>query len=184
MKRSWLTDIPKKDLDKSFETLDYLFGVEELRCVNGSGVTSMFRVDIDTVLTSGEVVEASVTEVGNGYLILEDGTRCEGVVIVAAGAWSGELLPQYPVIGKKGISWVYEIQEQVANRVHTWAPYKQIVLTSHGPGKIWIGDGTAIKTENWTEEREHAIQKRLFPYLPRTATLQKVQRGIRPYMKM
>lgn len=194
LKPSWLTAIPSKELTKSLETLDSLYGIQKLDCEFGlpplTKHMELLRVDIGQVL-SGTTHDANVTAVGDGWLDAEIGTgisssvlRYQGTIIVAAGIWCTELLPQfkYHLTGKKGISWVFHGGEPVSNLIRPWAPYKQIVRTYHGPGKTWIGDGSAIIPKNWDEQRERNIFDRVIDYAPPNNTELVKQRGIRPYM--
>lgn len=191
LKPSWLTAIPKKDLERALETLDRLYKVETLTCrFAGLKDLELLRVDVETVLSTGHVIETDVTCVGDGWMkyVGPDGEdlTATGTVIVAAGYWTGELIPsiKHLISGRKGMSTVYVLEEGVQpmpNIIVPWAPYKQIVRTSHGPGQVWIGDGTAIKPENWTTETERKIQDRVSPYTPDLYKESLTQRGIRPY---
>lgn len=185
LKPSWLTAIPRDDLDKSLETLDALYGLEKLECQFGipplTKRMELLRVDIDRVLSSGRVCESNITAVGDGW-VESDRVRFDGTVIVAAGVWSAELLPQFKhyLSAKKGMSFTFS--GETSNIIRPWAPYKQIVRTSHGPGRIWIGDGSAIIPQNWDDQRERQIRGRVFEHVPATHHDLVVRRGLRPYM--
>ena len=187
LKPSWLTMIPSKDLEQSMSTLSTLYGMETLKCEFGippiTKSLELFQVDIDAVL-SGKVIETNVMAVGDGWLRLESGALYSGAVIVAAGIWSAALLPQFQreITGRKGISWVFHGGSKVSNLIRPWAPYKQVVRTTHGPGRTWIGDGSALVPPNWTPQREEQIYERIIPHAPKNYNKLVRQRGIRPYM--
>ena len=192
MKKGWLSSIPSKDLDRALETLNRLYKVESLMCrFAGIKDIEILRVDVETVLNTGLVIETEVTCVGDGWMkyVGPDGEDLTaiGTTIVAAGYWTGELIPsiKHLISGRQGMSTVYQLEDGVQpmqNIIVPWAPYKQIVRTAHGPNQIWIGDGTAIKPENWTAETERKIQSRVSPYTPDLYKESLTQRGIRPYI--
>ncbi len=189
LKPSWLTAIPSKDLDRALEALNRLYKVESLMCrFAGLKDIELLRVDVETVLNTGLVIETEVTCVGDGWMkyVGPDGEDLTaiGTTIVAAGIWTGELIPsiKHLLTGKKGMSFTYATQEPMENIIAPYAPYKQIVRTAHGPGKIWIGDGSAIIEKNWSQDTEGRIYSRIAPYAPKEATEVLIQRGIRPYI--
>ena len=200
LKPSWLTMIPRRDLDKSMETLDHLFGMETLTCLTGIGPLTkkveLLRVDIEKIL-SNPTLQANVTRVGNGYLEYTEYTegqkrshcRLEGVIIVAAGVWCKQLLPRTckNLFAKKGISFIFTggasgDESATPNLIRIWAPYKQIVRTTHGPNRTWIGDGTALLPQNWSDRVEDKIYARIQSYAPRDFTALVRRRGLRPYL--
>ena len=105
------------------------------------------------------------------------------LVVVAAGVWSQELVPWYPLtmVGKGGAAWLYRDVMKLGF-ITSWAPYKQIVGFHRGDG-YWVSDSSAILHENFTLERKlqsydrcrsaAGIDKGQHPY--------KELYGIRPY---
>lgn len=189
IKASWLEKVmDSEDLEFATRLLNKFYGVERLICdYNGKDV-ELFRVDVESVLSS-PTVEAHVLSVENGKLIYKEPTGgpvhvSNTNVIVAAGFWSGQLLPQIQpeLKGKQGMSFVFEGVEENTNLIHPWCPYKQIIRTDHGPGKVWMGDGTAIIPANWGKSTEEKITKRVMPFAPKKNHTMHIYKGIRPYM--
>ncbi len=194
LKPSWLAFLDKKVMDNAFRTLDDLYKLETIKCQYGPLSVDLMRVDIDRVLEAGGVLPSNVTAVGDGYLEYDDLTcagghfRAEGTVIVAAGVWSSQLLPQFAheLSAKKGMSFTFKgvsAKNPPTNTISQWAPYKQVVRTQHGPGQVWIGDGSAIIPTNWDEAREAQIKDRVMTHVDFKYKSMNVQRGLRPYMQ-
>jgi len=187
LKPSWLTNIPRPKLDRALETLDSLYGIEHLQCEAGipplTKRVEILRVDVEKILAA-PVVSANITHVGDGFIEREDGMRLDGTVIVAAGVWCKQLLPRHckDLTAKKGIAWIFHEGMAVPNIIRPWAPYKQIVRTTHGPNRTWIGDGTALLPNHWTKEAEERIYRRIKPHAPPHYTKLERQRGLRPYL--
>jgi glycine/D-amino acid oxidase-like deaminating enzyme len=193
LKPSWLSFLDKKVMEESFRTLDELYALETLRCVYGLVHVDLLRVDVDKVLQSGEVLPAKVTQVGDGFLDYENLTcdgeshRVHGTIIVASGVWSGELVPEIKaeLSAKKGMSFTFSgvpKQNPPENRIISYLPYKQIVRTAHGPGRVWMGDGSAIIPTNWSEAREVMIKDRVMKHVDFKYKSLDIQRGLRPYL--
>jgi glycine/D-amino acid oxidase-like deaminating enzyme len=178
-------------MDAAFRTLDELYKMETLRCRFLIKDVDLMRIDVDSVLGTGKVVEAHVKNVGDGWVEVNDPNnaqsvlRLQGHVIVAAGVWSAQLLPQLStqLSAKKGISWTFSgVKKMPTNVIAPWAPYKQVVRTHHGTNTVWIGDGTAIKPENWDQAREEQIRGRIMAHVDFKYKKLELRRGLRPYM--
>lgn len=198
LKPSWLTDIPGKALEAALVTLQTLFGMETLECDFGRGGATkkieIQRVDVPHILAQ-PVERVNVTHVGDGWVEIAGPLAAQGVfspceriegklVVVAAGVWSKQLLPRQcrDLIAKRGVSWVFTGGKPVPNIIWPWAPFKQVVRTEHGPGRTWIGDGSALLPASWTTEREAAIYSRIKPHAPPNYTKLDRQYGLRPYL--
>jgi glycine/D-amino acid oxidase-like deaminating enzyme len=108
------------------------------------------------------------------------------LVVVAAGVWSQALVPwvDLGLVGKAGMAYLYPKVHQPGFIV-PWAPYKQIVGFHRGDG-FWVSDGSAIKPENFDEERRQRTFERcgLTPKESGGKALEfKELFGIRPYTK-
>jgi glycine/D-amino acid oxidase-like deaminating enzyme len=105
------------------------------------------------------------------------------LVVVAAGYWSQELVPwvDLGLTGRAGSAWLYQGLQQ-NGFIIPWAPYKQIVGFDRGDG-YWVSDGSAIKPENWTEQRKSASFLRCSLDPDQVLGKPKELTGIRPYTK-
>lgn len=164
IKPSWSGGMSKQDYDTAFETLSGIWDVkEETFKVTVGGVkivnTSIWRVDTAVVVKTPRCV-ATVEGIGllhsnapevvfrkDDVLLTE---RCR-LLVIAAGVWCADLLPSvFPpgsLKAKQGVS--FRFPGQVEPFIRPWAPYKQVVAHQQGPDEIWVGDGSAIKPENW-----------------------------------
>lgn len=130
-------------------------------------------------------MNCEVTAVEPGLVTTSLGSYRASLVVVAAGRWTQELLPQYPQVGQKGVSFLWPGMEMRDPFVHPYAPYRQFVAFNRGDG-VWAGDGTAIKRENWTDERVLTSILRTRDYLPEAdfpADRMETLIGVRPYAK-
>lgn len=128
--------------------------------------TEIWRINMDRVRTAPstkfKVTEIKRGEAGEDSIVLGEGAegpeehRC-GILILAAGYWCMELLPEiFPpgsLTAKKGVS--FRFKGKIDRPfVKMWAPYKQVTVhnTDYMDEKvIWAGDGTGLKLENWRE---------------------------------
>lgn len=189
LKPSWLSFLNKAEMERSFETLDNLYQISTLKCQFLLKTVDIMRVDVEAVLSDGPVVVANVTAVGDGWVDyrVDSGriNRQKGVVVVAAGVWSAQLLPQLAgeLAAKKGVSWTFQgVPKVPENAIIPWAPYKQVVRTVHGPSTVWMGDGSAILASNWSQEREATIRQRIFNHVQFDFETLQPRFGLRPYM--
>lgn len=164
IKPSWAGGMSRTDYDTAFEMLSNIWDVkEETFKVTVAGVrvvnTSVWRVDTDVVVQTPRTV-ATVEQIGlinsnapevsfrTGNLLTIE--RCR-LLVVAAGVWCADLLPSVFPTGslkaKQGVS--FRFPGQVEPFIKPWAPYKQVVAHQQTADEIWVGDGSAIKPENW-----------------------------------
>jgi len=175
MKPSWFSKMNKEDYSLGLGVLDTLYGLEELtfRVKPSRRTAKVFRVpphkvDIARVCHhSGRMIEVRyerVTRVSTGWLATANHSHAHeyDVIIVAAGYWTPYLIEQLlgQVSGKKGIAFRYT-GVRTEPFIQPWAPYKQIVACPEGEHVVWAGDGTAIKPENWTLERQKESELRV-----------------------
>ena len=195
MKPSWFSGLGKYVYDPGLETLENLFGFTEEKysiypLPKGVSV-SVFRLDIDKALlfkhnraevTAIDLLETSTPQVTCIYQDKEIKLRCR-LLVVAAGVWCQQLLPsKFPkksLVGKTGVS--FRFAGQISPFIKPWAPYRQIVANNVTPDSIWVGDGTAILSKNWTEDRAVVCEARCKSALKITDKPIKKIEGIRPY---
>lgn len=186
MKPSWFSGLGKDVHEPSLTLLDHLYGLQELvfEVWPIRKRQTVFRVDPLKVLDWGSLVwhRATAVEVGPSHVGLDNGDRLEARrIIVAAGYWCGQLLQGVHIQGKQGIS--YSARGTLErNIIKPWAPYKQSVSFQSDPGWIWVGDGTAIKPKNWTDEREEKTLNRCADLVGQARDDLLPARGIRPYV--
>lgn len=170
IKPSWFSGVPAAEYGAAIELLDSLFGIQELgfevRFGGGPAGFSLkretiLRCDPAAVAASGPTLCANVVSADGRGAELEEapGERLRAkFVILAGGAWSGELAPKElsDLSGKVGVAFRVrgELPSGADGTITPWAPYKQVVaFRPPGEESIWIGDGTAILHSNWDDER-------------------------------
>lgn len=160
MKPSWFSSLGKEVYDPALFLLDDLYGVQnvdfELR--PKLGTATVHWIPPRKILRPNLITHATVTGVGvrrvdyvgaNGEVINAE----PDLVVVAAGIWTQLLLSQCEQQAQKGVAFLLPNKRIDQPFIRPWAPYKQLVAFNRGDG-LWVGDGTAIKAANWTEERE------------------------------
>lgn len=173
MKPSWLTAISTANQDRSYEVLDNLFGVHELRFKVGPFKLDTVRwCDPAKIRQGVPVLKAEVKRVaGFGETAIVDAlidqrfvTLTARKVVVAAGSWTHHLVPGCPPVeAKVGAACLWDGQHIENNIIDAWAPYRQLVafnMVGVEGRKVWAGDGTAVKPGSWTAVREQEIMAR------------------------
>ena len=157
MKPSWFSGLGPDIYNPALETLDYLFGVEDLQFQVGPGSATVHWVDPAKILNANLVTRGEVTDVQPGRIVVRDGTVIEAKnIVVAAGVWTSALTNFY-VEGRAGAAFLWKGKSVERPFISPWAPYRQIVAFNRGDG-LWVGDGTAVKT--WNPERESVSRLR------------------------
>lgn len=179
MKPSWLQKMGRSNVDASFSLLDRLYGLRTVSLKAGPLTVDAKWINPDVVMSS-ERITRHVAKVasfpgGNRVRFRDMEPMDAKVVIVAAGAWTRELINGAPIVGKAGVS-VRLNSPPTDNRISVWAPYKQLVRFSQ-PDFRWAGDGTAILTKNWNLDRERACLDRIIEF----AGEGQARVGIRPF---
>ena len=189
MKPSWFSSLGKDVYEPALRVLDDLYVVEEvefqLRAAKGLNVKrgSVNWVPHAKILEPGRYKRAWITRVAPGRVHTQRECYEAPLVVVAAGIWTEELLPQFKQQAQKGIAFLYRNSSIALPFIQPWAPYKQLVAFNRGDG-LWVGDGTAIKAENWTTEREeHSLQRCRDAVGNRMNEEPEMLIGIRPYAK-
>jgi len=159
MKPSWLNAVSTKDQDISYETLDRLFHVHELRFKVGPVKLDAVRwCNPDKIRTAGPVLRGRVLSVSERRVMaIVDKLHVDisaRHVVVAAGSWTHMLVPGCPPVqAKMGAACFWPGASIPVNLISLWAPYRQLVAFNMNGG-VWAGDGTAVKPETWNPIRE------------------------------
>lgn len=196
IKPSWLTKLPKAEMEAGLYTLDRLYGLRSmpLRGPAGLPLGTILHAPPSRILRGPDIV-GTVAEIDHnrGYvrMLLDDQLIRGDAILVAAGIWSSGLLPRvrfepWPKIeGLYGESFRFSLRDFDGARLKVWAPYKQSVAFTIAPAIVWFGDGTAIKN-GWdgSKYRPRALEhaESLDPDLNQNRLLSS-QVGIRPYVK-
>lgn len=184
MRPSWLTSMGKPVVDASLELLDRLYGVQTLRFVTKPKLASVlvYWVPPSSILKASFVRKHKVTRLskrGKGWALhFRSGSEVEAqTVVVAAGIWTSLLVPEVQQKGLAGMAFLWPQGKIDQPFIRLWAPYKQVVAFNRGDG-LWIGDGSAVLRQNWTEA--HA-EKSLVRCASKLEIPPKRLFGIRPY---
>ena len=186
MKPSWFSGLGKEVYEPSLKLLDDLFGVKDIdfNLLPTRAQATVHWCDPADIL-NGPTVPATVTEIHPGRIVVgvTGGVTVEAnLIIVAAGIWTEKLLPQYKQTAQKGVAFLWPKVKVPVPAIQIWAPYKQLVRFDRGDG-AWVGDGTAIKNENWTKERFNKSAVRCSEFMKERVTEAVPLRGLRPYAK-
>lgn len=185
---SWLSSLDASQVDAGMGLLRDLYEVEDVTFNNVLHVPfKAQRVDPDVVLLKPDVM-GKVTKVGNGRVWLEDGTNPDqelrGVVLVAAGVWSGDLVEMPRMRGLYGAS--VRFQAHLPHpKIHVYAPYRQAVGFQLNRKEVWFGDGTALIRKTWEPQRDGRIAATIERGHQMIGAVGKhrVNVGIRPYVE-
>jgi glycine/D-amino acid oxidase-like deaminating enzyme len=192
LKPSWFGGLPREQYAPALDLLDELWGVknEMFRIRPSGGLEEIGRVDTDKVTAYprlGRVVTgvrelAGYPLVNSSYDMVRAEERCR-LLVVCTGAWAAELLPQLKMKTKQGVSFRVTGIPLPEPFVEPWAPYKQVVAHEQDDGEVWVGDGTAVYPENWTESRTDKCMNRCLEALgPPPGPVNVYERtGWRPY---
>jgi hypothetical protein len=191
VKPSPLTGLPKDEEKPMLDTLDTLFGLtKETFQIHPSGdilKRDVWRIGMDRVYGSPheEVDDSWIRErtgfptvhyIKHGIEIME---TCR-LLVVAAGMGTMRLIPEIQLTAKHGVS--FRFSGQVEHPfVQTWAPYKQVTVHNITPTEIWAADGSALKPENWTDERTIQSKLRIQAAMGRTDGPTQIREGLRSF---
>lgn len=188
IKPSWVSGLGREVVDPAMAKLRELYQVQDIDFRVGPVHQRVHWIDPASILgvhlherVFSLDTEGNVKGLINNY-------HAEHVVL-AAGMWTDGLLPEgcakTGTTGRAGAAFLFPDAEIEEPFIHPWAPYRQLVAFNRGDG-LWVGDGTAIKPENLTDERIELSHQRCFK-----AVFDKAQGdlgrcielyGIRPYV--
>ena len=192
MKPSWITMMPKEDLEDGFALLDRLYGITDIQLKMWplKKMVTAHHLSRQAVLYPPNMVFRRKSVIGINF---QDHTvvvahnpveEYADYIVIAAGVWTNDIFGlEIPgLYGKRGISFIYK--GVIKPFIKPWAPYKQVVAHQHDkPGEFWVGDGTAIKTENWTIQRQRQTQNRVMRAIGPRYDSPVIQHGIRSFVK-
>jgi glycine/D-amino acid oxidase-like deaminating enzyme len=193
MRPSWLSSMGKERYEPALKLLDSLYGIEDItfRTKPLNKAVTVHWIPPERIMRWGQAIKGTVTEIferehevvvkahieKNFYYIKPR------LLIVAAGIWTKRLyhLPELSGLAGAAFTWQGSTYENIIN---VWAPYKQlVVLNSWQDDTLWVGDGSAIKSQNWTSERQQESLERCARIVNRAKDEANVIYGIRPYLK-
>jgi glycine/D-amino acid oxidase-like deaminating enzyme len=186
MRPSWFSSFKKEQSGPALRLLDELYGVQDLIFRVGPGRVTVHWCDPRSIL-SEKPLRARVQRIAAGGSGWEVSMRNQPsvdvpLVVVAAGIWTTLLAPvEGDLVGQAGAAFLWADEYIEKPFVRPWAPYRQLVAFNRGDG-LWVGDGTAIKRDNWTEARAVVCEERCtaavgLPNKPRRLF------GVRPYSR-
>ncbi|QYW02143.1 putative membrane protein [Stenotrophomonas phage Sonora] len=190
MKPSWLSGLGK-DREGAMALLDELYGLKKIPMRVGD---SFLKFDTITHVSPSQILKdpdivGKVVSVNPqiGEVLFEDGTYLNAdVVLVAAGVWCAELLPEHfsgvKLEGLQGAS-LRARGEMPEARLAIWAPYKQSVGFEIEPGTIWFGDGTALKPSSWKDHHTVRVVDHARDVGIAAHQIDEVRFGLRPYVR-
>jgi len=199
MKPSWISSLSRDDYSLGLKLLDDLYGVRTIQFELRPKLTTVEaqHVNPQAILRGctahPDFAEATVVSVDAkpGDLVAAV-YRMRGVdafglltarrLVVAAGIWTGELCPWVQTKAQYG--WSFRgppVREPV---ISLWAPYRQVVAFNMDDGRSWSGDGSSLKLESATHERQQKALHRCVVAMqhdPLARGTYEVARGARPY---
>lgn len=185
MKPSWFSSMGKDKHEPSLQLLDELFGVTDITfATKPKFVSTTVHWCNPADILSGPRMVAEVSKVKTGSVHFKGGhvITCRNVV-VAAGIWTGKLLPEVQQVGQQGAAFLFPGASKLVDPfIQPWAPYRQLVAFDRADG-LWVGDGTAIKMENWNEERQAVSEERCRDAVGLPTRAAETLVGVRPYAK-
>jgi glycine/D-amino acid oxidase-like deaminating enzyme len=188
MKPSWFSSLGKAVYDPALQLLDELYGVQQVTFKAGKLLAKVHWCSPASILQRADRLEhvSRLTQVGRKWRVTLDtsGTFLTApTVIVAAGIWTEDLVPvEGGMTGLAGVAYLWPEQHIHEPFVRVWAPYRQLVAFNRGDG-LWVGDGTAIKEENWTSDRERVCYQRCSKAVGLFREQPDQLFGVRPYVK-
>jgi glycine/D-amino acid oxidase-like deaminating enzyme len=196
MKPSWFSSMGKDKFEPSLELLDRLYGVHDVHFkIKRSPLGATVHWCNPASILSGGYTPAKVFSIAQtlsgwavGYTPLGETGHVSAttpLLVVAAGIWSKQLIGfEEKMQGQAGMAFLFEGVKLTEPFIDAYAPYRQLVAFNRGDG-VWVGDGTAIKQENWSEDRENSSFARCVNAISPIHSSVKTRRlyGVRPYVK-
>ena len=150
---SWLNSLDKGAVDTSMDILGELYTIKPIEFqTNLLKKFTASRVDASEILLEPDVV-GRVASLSAKGVVLENGDKHVGKVLLATGVWTPNLAPDMPKMrGLWGCSVMFS-GSILDPRIHVYAPYRQAVAFQAAKGKVWMGDGTALIQATWDKEK-------------------------------
>lgn len=198
LKPSWFGGMDKAEYEPAMQLLDETWGlsVDEFVIIGSLGLvkTKVYRVDTDKVGTKhivGKVTEVENVEHEPVVTVLRGEQlskyRCK-LLILATGVWANTFDFGVECASKQGVS--FRMPGKLSKPfIFPWAPYKQVVAHQQTENSIWIGDGSAILSKNWTDKRtaeclarcQSTLGKKLVTYRSNPPAPLETRKGLRAY---
>lgn len=157
---SWLSSLSSDEIATGMDVLASVATVHDVEFqTNLLKTFKAKRVNPSELLVQPDMVARVKSIAQGGKVELEDGTKLQGKVLVAAGMASHALLPQIPRV--RGL-WGASLMVQGAldgPRIHVYAPYRQAVAFNMSKNRVWMGDGTALITKTWEKEQAARVEQ-------------------------
>lgn len=192
MKPSWYSGLGKEITTPALDTLDKLYGLESVE-FNVRGVKVPVHWIPPAKILKKNYIKGEVCAVDknihDSWSVELQGSKLKGVmyaknIVIAAGIWAKKFCEiEGGLSGQAGIAFLWENGDLKTPFITPYAPYRQMVAFNRGDG-LWMSDGTAIKEENWTKERESAAFQRCTKALGWPPQHPQRIYGVRPYSKM
>lgn len=192
MRPSWFSSLGKAVYEPALALLDRLYGLQEVVFKLSVGGVTVNWVSPEKILsepsTSIVVRRVSPGLVEAGSSAQEPRNYRTRTVIVAAGIWTGLLLPGVEQRAQLGAACLWDRATlkkagltTPAPRIKVWAPYKQLVVFDRGDG-VWAGDGSALNWASWTPAAADKVEARCREFAGFGAVAPKRIVGVRPYV--
>lgn len=167
LKPSWF-GMAKEDYIPAMALLDSIWGLHEHEFLVHPKLakTIVHRVDTDEVVKTkyNRATVLSISDLDDNPRVLYrpyvkgvDTTSIDPIevttklLVITAGHWSNMFYP-VNIIPKQGVS--FRLPTTISQPfIKPWAPYKQVVCHQQNPDEVWAGDGSALLSNNWTEQR-------------------------------
>jgi len=141
--------LDKYTIDTALHVLDNYYGLKTIQFKTDKLInTKVMWVPPQKILNLNPIKE-TVLEIKDGEVVTDKQTH-KGIVLVAAGVWTEELL-QLPKM-KRLTGTSLHFRGATEPKISVWAPYKQSVMFNLTPTKVWFGDGTSIIRKNFKED--------------------------------
>lgn len=194
MRPSWFSFMGKDKYQPALNLLDEVFGIEDIQfdlraplITKKVGTATVHWCNPVKVL-AGKTTLDTVTKFirldSYWEVVLKSGNQLESKnLVLATGVWTNKLVSIPNLSGKTGVAFVFPKAKLQTPFIQPYAPYKQIVAFNQDNG-MWVGDGSAIKETNWSEERVKISAVRCSKALGSiNKTSLQIKQGIRPYIK-
>lgn len=190
IKPTWVSGLGKEVVDPAMAKLRELYDVKTIDFQVGPVKQPVWWVNPSEILRQpqikDEVLKIDIEPEGYARVIGVKDTYIGERVVLAAGVWTDRLLPEgcapSKVEGRAGVAFLYPDMNIEQPFIKPWAPFKQIVAFNRGDG-LWVSDGTALKTDRISLDRENECHHRCATALgiEPMGSSPKVLHGIRPY---
>lgn len=198
IKPSWVSSLSREEYTAGIELLNDLYGVRTIffSLRPKVGHTEAQHVNPQAILRGctahPDFADATVVSLNSSEGLCTLKYRMRAVdalgtvearnIVVAAGIWTGELCPWVQTKAQYG--WSFRgppVREPI---ISLWAPYRQVVAFNMDDGRSWSGDGSSLKLESATHERQQKALHRCVVAMqhdPLVRGTYEVARGARPY---